>query len=66
MQICGTEWVGHVTLRRKLMGRADALMATASLHPTHDIFNCDGRAPEACPASREGALLIDDLVELGR
>jgi arginyl-tRNA synthetase len=62
MQICGTEWVGHVTCRRKLM---DELVpnGNGSLHPTHDIFNAMVARQKRALASSEGALLIDDLVE---
>jgi arginyl-tRNA synthetase len=62
MQICGTEWVGHVTCRRKLMHelRPDA---NGSLHPTHDIFNAMVARQKRAIASSEGALLIDDLIE---
>jgi arginyl-tRNA synthetase len=62
MQICGTEWVGHVTCRRKLM---DELVpnGNGSLHPTHDIFNAMVARQKRALASSEGALLIDDLIE---
>jgi arginyl-tRNA synthetase len=62
MQICGTEWVGHVTCRRKLM---DELLpnGNGSLHPTHDIFNAMVARQKRALASSEGALLIDELVD---
>jgi arginyl-tRNA synthetase len=62
MQICGTEWVGHVTCRRKLM---DELLpnGNGSLHPTHDIFNAMVARQKRALASSEGALLIDDLID---
>lgn len=62
MQICGTEWVGHVTARRKLM---DELLpnGNGSLHPTLDIFNAMVARQKRALASSEGALLIDELVD---
>jgi arginyl-tRNA synthetase len=62
MQICGSEWVGHVTCRRKLM---DELLpnGNGSLHPTHDIFNAMVARQKRALASSEGALLIDELVD---
>jgi arginyl-tRNA synthetase len=63
VQVCGAEWVGHVTCRRQLMG---LLMADggASMHPTHDIFHgMVSRQKRAVASSEEGALLIDDLIE---
>jgi arginyl-tRNA synthetase len=75
LQVCGTEWVSHVTCRRQLL---DAL-ATAPSNghpnpvangngrggpPTHDVFHgMVARSGEAVSSSKEGALLIDDLVE---
>ncbi len=46
MQICGTEWVGHVTCRRKLM---DELRAQRQREPAPDPRHLqrDGRATEA-------------------
>jgi arginyl-tRNA synthetase len=68
MQVCGTEWVSHVTCRRKLM---DELMPAANgspggraaIHPTHDIFNGMVSRQKRAVASSEGALLIDELME---
>jgi arginyl-tRNA synthetase len=62
MQICGSEWVGHVTCRRKLM---DELLPNGNggVHPTHDIFNAMVARQKRALASSEGALLIDDLVD---
>ncbi len=62
MQVCGTEWVSHVTCRRKLM---DELMpvGNGSMHPTHDIFNGMVSRQKRALASSEGALLIDELTE---
>lgn len=75
LQVCGTEWVAHVTCRRQLL---DALAtARANGHPNpvangngrggppnHDVFHgMVARANEAVSSSKAGALLIDDLVE---
>lgn len=69
MQVCGTEWVSHVTCRRKLM---DELLPAANggvggngktMHPTHDIFNGMVARQKRAVASSEGGLLIDDLTD---
>jgi arginyl-tRNA synthetase len=63
VQVCGSEWVGHVTCRRKLMGE---LMADGGegMHPTSDIFHgMVSRQKRAMSSSEEGALLIDELTE---
>jgi arginyl-tRNA synthetase len=70
MQVCGTEWVSHVTCRRKLMsellpppnGGAGG-NGHAAMHPTLDIFNGMVSRQKRALASSEGALLIDDLIE---
>src|SRR5882757_9448982 len=75
LQVCGTEWVSHVTCRRQLLD----VLSTASSNghpnpvtngngrggpPTHDVFHgMVARSNEAVSSSKEGALLIDDLVE---
>ncbi len=73
MQVCGTEWVSHVTCRRKLMDElmpggngssgGVALAARPQMHPTHDIFNGMVSRQKRALASSEGALLIDELIE---
>jgi arginyl-tRNA synthetase len=68
MQVCGTEWVSHVTCRRKLM---DELLPKQNggpplnhMHPTRDIFHgMVANQKRAVSSSEEGALLIDDLTE---
>jgi arginyl-tRNA synthetase len=75
LQVCGTEWVSHVTCRRQLL---DVLaMAQSNGHPnpvangdghggppTFDVFHgMVARSNEAVSSSKAGALLIDDLVE---
>ncbi|MBS1678061.1 MAG: hypothetical protein JST08_11820 [Actinobacteria bacterium] len=75
LQVCGTEWVAHVTCRRRLLD----VLATARSNghpnpvtnadgrggpPTHDVFHgMVARTGEAVSSSKAGALLIDDLVE---
>jgi arginyl-tRNA synthetase len=75
LQVCGTEWVAHVTCRRQLLD----VLATAKPNghpnpvlngngrggpPTHDVFHgMVARSNEAVSSSKEGALLIDNLVE---
>jgi arginyl-tRNA synthetase len=70
MQVCGNEWVAHVTCRRKLideMGLQNGNGNGSSRGggpPTHDIFHgMVARENESISSSKEGALLIDDLVE---
>jgi arginyl-tRNA synthetase len=62
MQVCGTEWVSHVTCRRKLMGELMPA-GNGSMHPTHDVFHGMVANQKRAIASSEGALLIDDLTE---
>ncbi len=70
LQVCGNEWVSHVTCRRQLI---DALgvangngngSARGGGPPTHDVFHgMVARDRESISSSKQGALLIDDLVE---
>jgi arginyl-tRNA synthetase len=75
LQVSGAEWVAHVTCRRQLL---DALsMAKSNGHPNpvlngngaggppnHDVFHgMVARRNEAVSSSKQGALLIDDMVE---
>jgi arginyl-tRNA synthetase len=70
MQVCGNEWVAHVTCRRKLIdelglenGNGNG-SARGGGPPTFDIFHgMVARENESISSSKEGALLIDDLVE---
>jgi arginyl-tRNA synthetase len=70
MQVCGNEWVAHVTCRRKLIdemglqnGNGNG-SARGGGPPTHDIFHgMVARENESISSSKKGALLIDDLVE---
>jgi arginyl-tRNA synthetase len=70
LQVCGTEWVTHVTCRRQLIDALEAVngnghgSAKGGGPPTHDVFHgMVAREREAITSSKEGALLIDDLVE---
>ena len=70
MQVCGNEWVAHVTCRRQLI---DAMglqngngngSARGGGPPTYDIFHgMVARENESISSSKKGALLIDELVE---
>jgi arginyl-tRNA synthetase len=70
MQVCGTEWVAHVTCRRKLIDELEAVngnghgSAKGGGPPTHDLFHgMVAREKQAITSSKEGALLIDELAE---
>ncbi|HEV7770330.1 MAG TPA: arginine--tRNA ligase [Solirubrobacterales bacterium] len=65
IQVCGSEWVSHVTCRRQLMDEfATAGTGEGAVHPRHDIFyGMVARQKRALTSSDEKALLIDDLVE---
>jgi arginyl-tRNA synthetase len=70
MQVCGNEWVSHVTCRRKLIDELGLVngnghaSARGGGPPTHDIFHgMVARDNESISSSKEGALLIDELVE---
>jgi arginyl-tRNA synthetase len=70
MQVCGNEWVAHVTCRRKLIdemglqnGNGNG-SARGGGPPTYDIFHgMVARENESISSSKKGALLIDELVE---
>lgn len=70
LQVCGTEWVSHVTCRRQLIDALGAVngnghgSAKGGGPPTHDVFHgMVARERQAITSSKEGALLIDDLAE---
>ncbi len=67
MQVCGIEWVSHVTYRRQLMHELMAVQASGAeqeMHPSKDIFHgMVARQKRALSSSQEGALLIDQLIE---
>jgi arginyl-tRNA synthetase len=70
LQVCGTEWVSHVTCRRKLIDHLGVVNGNGNWSakgggpPTHDVFHgMVARENTSITSSKEGALLIDDLVE---
>jgi hypothetical protein len=75
LQVCGTEWVAHVTCRRQLLDALAAAKPNGHANPvingngrggppTHDVFHgMVARSSEAVSSSKKGALLIDALVE---
>ncbi len=70
LQVCGNEWVSHVTCRRALI---DALGVTngngngsarGGGPPTHDVFHgMVARGRESISSSKKGALLVDELAD---
>lgn len=70
LQVCGNEWVAHVTCRRQLIDRLGVTNANGNGSargggpPTHDVFHgMVARENRSISSSKQGALLIDDLVE---
>jgi arginyl-tRNA synthetase len=70
LQVCGTEWVSHVTCRRKLIDHLGLVNGNSYFSakgggpPTHDVFHgMVARENTSITSSKEGALLIDDLAE---
>jgi arginyl-tRNA synthetase len=65
IQVCGLEWVAHVTCRRQLMDEMMAKGAGADInHPAHDIFHgMVSKQSESVSSSKKNALLIDELAE---
>jgi arginyl-tRNA synthetase len=74
LQVCGNEWVSHVTCRRQLIDELGVVNGNGSGSakgggpPTHDVFHgMVARDRTSITSSKEGALLIDDLADwLGR
>ncbi len=70
LQVCGNEWVSHVTCRRQLIealgvtnGNGNG-SARGGGPPTHDVFHgMVARGRESISSSKRGALLIDELDE---
>jgi arginyl-tRNA synthetase len=65
VQVCGQEWVAHVTCRRQLMAE---LVHTDpeenGFHPLHDVFHgMVAKEQQAVASSKKDALLIDHLIE---
>jgi arginyl-tRNA synthetase len=70
LQVCGNEWVSHVTCRRKLIDELGVVngngngSAKGGGPPTHDVFHgMVARDRASITSSKEGALLIDDLAD---
>jgi arginyl-tRNA synthetase len=70
LQVCGSEWVSHVTCRRQLIDALGVVngngngSAKGGGPPTHDVFHgMVARDRTSITSSKEGALLIDDLAE---
>lgn len=70
LQVCGTEWVAHVTCRRQLIDELEAANGNGNASakgggpPTYDVFHgMVAREKRSITSSKEGALLIDDLAE---
>jgi arginyl-tRNA synthetase len=65
LQICGAEWVAHVTCRRKLMAElSEAGGGNGTIHPKHDVFHeMVSKERQTIASSKEDALLIDDLAD---
>jgi hypothetical protein len=70
LQVCGTEWVAHVTCRRQLIDALEATNGNGNGNgsakgggpPTYDVFHgMVARDRTSITSSKEGALLIDDL-----
>jgi len=65
IQVCGLEWVAHVTCRRQLMDEMMEKGAGAEInHPAHDVFHgMVSKQSESVSSSKKNALLIDELAE---
>lgn len=62
IQVCGGEWVAHVTCRQDLMQRL-AAQNVAEQHPTHTVFHgLVAEGGQRLSSSQEGASLIDALI----
>jgi len=64
LQICGQEWVAHITCRRQLMAELVHTDSGNGFHPYHDVFHgMVAKQREKVSSSKQDALLIDHLVE---
>jgi arginyl-tRNA synthetase len=64
LQICGQEWVAHITCRRQLMAELVHTDSGNGFHPYHDVFHgMVAKEQEKVSSSKKDALLIDHLVE---
>jgi len=65
IQICGQEWVAHVTCRRQLMAElVHSGPEGNGFHPRYDVFHgMVAKEQQAVASSKKDALLIDHLIE---
>jgi hypothetical protein len=64
LQICGQEWVAHITCRRQLMAELVHTSEGNGFHPYHDVFHgMVAKEQEKISSSKQDALLIDHLIE---
>jgi arginyl-tRNA synthetase len=70
LQVCGNEWVSHVTCRRQLIDALGVVggngngSAKGGGPPTYDVFHgMVARDRTSITSSKEGALLVDDLAD---
>lgn len=70
VQVCGTEWLAHLSCWRELIDELGVANANANGSakgggpPTHDVFHgMVARENRSVSSSKDGALLIDDLAE---
>jgi len=64
LQICGQEWVAHITCRRQLMAELTHTSEGNGFHPYHDVFHgMVAKEQEKISSSKKDALLIDHLIE---
>lgn len=64
IQVCGLEWVAHVTCRRQLMAELAHSGQGNGFHPYHDVFHgMVATEGQAVKSSKKEALLIDHLLE---
>jgi arginyl-tRNA synthetase len=68
LQVCGNEWVSHVTCRRQLIDELGVVNGNGNAKgggpPTYDVFHgMVARDRTSITSSKEGALLVDDLAD---
>jgi hypothetical protein len=64
IQVCGSEWVAHVTCRQKLIDElARHSPEVHRSHPTHTLFHGMVTASGQRLVSSQGALLLDNLID---
>lgn len=70
LQVCGNEWVSHVTCRRQLIDALGVANANGNGSdrgggpPTHDVFHgMVAQDNQSISSSKEGALLVDELAD---